>query len=57
MTQHYLGQGFDVVFDDDASGEAADLVCVKEEKHHLRLTLAHCKFTSGKTAGKRIKDV
>jgi superfamily II DNA or RNA helicase len=55
--QHYLGQAFDVVFDDDASGEAADLVCVKEEKDHLRLTLAHCKFTSGKTAGERIKDV
>ena len=55
--QHYLKLKFDVVFDDDRPGEAADLVCIKEEADHIRLTLAHCKFTKGKTAGERVVDI
>jgi superfamily II DNA or RNA helicase len=48
---------FDVVFDDDASGEAADLVCIKEGPDAIRVALVHCKFSGGATAGERIKDV
>ncbi|MEM9353663.1 MAG: DEAD/DEAH box helicase family protein, partial [Planctomycetota bacterium] len=34
---HYTsGGGFDLVFDDDSSGEAADLICMKEEETHIR---------------------
>jgi superfamily II DNA or RNA helicase len=55
--QRYLGLKFDVVFDDDKPGEAADLVCIKEETDHIRLSLVHCKFTKGKTAGERVVDV
>jgi superfamily II DNA or RNA helicase len=55
--QHYISGQFDVVFDDDASGEAADLVCLNEGPDFIRLVLAHCKFTKGATAGERIKDV
>lgn len=57
VAQQYVAAGFDVVFDDDASGEAADLVCLKVEDDHLRLALIHCKFSGGKTAGERVKDV
>jgi hypothetical protein len=39
-----------VVFDDDSAGEAADLVCLKEEVDHVRLALVHCKFSGGQTA-------
>lgn len=53
---HFLDGDFHVVFDDDSPGEAADLVCLKEEKDHIRLALIHCKFTPG-TGGVRIKDV
>jgi superfamily II DNA or RNA helicase len=53
--KHY--EDFDVVFDDDASGEAADLVCIKEEPDAIRVALAHCKFSGGTTAGERVKDV
>jgi len=54
--QHFIDGGFDVVFDDDAAGEAADLVCLKNEDDHIRLTLVHCKFAKA-PAGERVKDV
>jgi hypothetical protein len=53
---HYQKGGFEVVFDDDSAGEAADLICMKEEADRIRLALVHCKFTSPKP-GRRVKDV
>ena len=47
----------EVVFDDDAAGEAADLVCLKTEDEHIRLVLAHCKYFGSSAAGARVKDV
>ena len=55
--EQFISGGFDVVFDDDDAGEAADLVCFKEETDHIRLALVHCKFTTATTAGERVKDV
>lgn len=48
---------FDVIFNDDSAGEAADLVCLKEEEDHVLLKLIHCKFSAGETPGERVKDV
>lgn len=56
VAQHFMDGGFDIVFDDDSAGEAADLVCLKEEDDHIRLILIHCKFTRA-TAGQRVDDV
>jgi len=50
-------QSFDIVFDDDDAGEAADLVCIREETDRICLKLIHCKFTTSQSAGERIKDV
>jgi superfamily II DNA or RNA helicase len=55
--RHYIESGFDVVFDDDAAGEAADLVCMKIEDGFIRVAFVHCKFAGGATPGERIKDV
>lgn len=55
--KYYQDKSYDIVFDDDAPGEAGDLICLKEEGDRIRLALVHCKFTSGQTAGERIKDV
>jgi hypothetical protein len=55
--QRMIADGFEVVFDDDGPGEAADLVCMKEEADHIRLALVHCKFSGGGAAGARIEDV
>lgn len=56
-SRQFIDGHFEVVFDDDSAGEAADLVCLKEETEYIRLSLVHCKFTKGQTAGERIKDV
>lgn len=50
-------EGYDIVFDDDGSGEAADIVCIDEGEDNIRLVLFHCKFSGGEDSGQRIKDV
>lgn len=57
VASSYKDEGFDVVFNDDDAGEAADLVCLKEDEDRIRLVLAHCKFSGGATEGSRVKDV
>jgi superfamily II DNA or RNA helicase len=54
---HYNSGGFQVVFNDDDKGEAADLVCLKEEADSIRLALVHCKFSGAPDPGSRVKDV
>lgn len=55
--QSFIDGGYAVVFDDDDPGEAADLVCIKEEEEQIRLVLVHCKFSGGVDVGVRIADV
>lgn len=50
-------KGFEVIFDDDSAGEAADLVCFKEEEDYIRLILIHCKFSGAAEPSERVKDV
>ncbi|QOZ51547.1 DEAD/DEAH box helicase [Bradyrhizobium sp. CCBAU 53338] len=57
VAAHYRDEGFEVVFNDDDAGEAADLVCLKEEEESVRIVLTHCKFSGGATEGTRVKDV
>lgn len=57
VAQEYVNENFDVVFDDDSAGEAADLICLKEEEDAIRLVLIHCKFSGSADAGERIKDI
>ena len=54
---HYDAGGFRVIFNDDDKGEAADLLCLKEEDNRIRVALVHCKFSGGTDAGSRVKDV
>lgn len=55
----YLGenQTFDVLIDDDRSGEAADLVGIRVDGGDLHVTLVHCKYSSKPDAGSRLKDL
>ncbi|MCO6437322.1 MAG: DEAD/DEAH box helicase family protein [Phycisphaerae bacterium] len=55
--EHYRAGCFSVVFDDDSSGEAADLICMTEDDEHIRLALVHCKFTTSDEPGRRLKDI
>ncbi len=57
VCEEYLNQGFSVVFNDDAPGEAADVIAMKEQNEAIKLVLLHCKFTSSADPGQRFKDV
>jgi hypothetical protein len=46
-----------VIFDDDGSGEMADIVAIYEDADCIKFTLYHCKFSSESTPGCRVKDV
>jgi hypothetical protein len=48
---------FDVLVDDDGSGEIADLVGLRISDRELLVTLIHCKYSSAATAGARVEDL
>ncbi|WP_221620806.1 DEAD/DEAH box helicase [Actinomyces bowdenii] len=50
-------QTFDVLIDDDRSGEAADLVGIRVSGGDLHVTLVHCKYSSKPEAGSRLADL
>ncbi|MFI5799760.1 DEAD/DEAH box helicase [Streptomyces sp. NPDC051677] len=47
---------FDVLIDDDRSGEAADLVGLRIDGEYLDVTLVHCKY-SKRRPGARVEDL
>jgi hypothetical protein len=52
----------DLVFDDDSSGEAADVIAIKvvgglKTPERVEIELLHCKFSGAETAGARVKDL
>lgn len=49
--------GYDILFDDDRSGEAADIIAIKVLDQKLSVELYHCKFSSDKMPGARIEDL
>ncbi len=48
---------FQVVFDDDGSGEAADIIAIRDDVDGLHIHLYHCKFSSELKKGSRVKDL
>lgn len=48
---------YDVIFDDDQSNEAADVVAIRAEDPYLRVDLFHCKFSQRSQAGARVEDL
>ncbi|GAA0585743.1 DEAD/DEAH box helicase family protein [Kribbella sandramycini] len=48
---------WDVIVDDDGTGELADIVCLRSHGEKLYVLLAHCKYSSKATPGARIGDL
>ena len=49
---------YTVLFDDDASGEAADIIGIRcADDRVMKLCLVHCKFSSGDAPGARVDDM
>lgn len=52
-----IKDSYDIIINDDESGEAADLVCIKEYDDHILLSLYHCKFSATEKPGARLQDL
>ena len=48
---------YSVIFDDDGSGEIADIVAIAEEDDKIIVELYHCKYSKDKIPGARINDL
>lgn len=53
--------GYDVIFDDDGAGEAADIVAVRvddaDRPRRIDVELYHCKYSLGDAPGGRVDDL
>lgn len=59
IIERLIAQGdvYDVIFDDDGSGESADVVAMRLSGSKLTVHLHHCKFSSDPNAGARLDDL
>lgn len=48
---------WDIIVDDDGTGEIADLVALKEEDNRVVVHLVHCKYSSRPEVGARLDDL
>lgn len=48
---------YDIIFDDDGTGEVADVVGIRRSGRTLMIDLFHCKFSAGKAPGARVEDL
>jgi superfamily II DNA or RNA helicase len=48
---------WDLIIDDDGSGEIADIVAIRIDKEGLLIRLVHCKHSHSQTAGARVDDL
>lgn len=58
VIQHLKSKNeFSVIFDDDDSGEIADVIAISDEEERLVIHFYHCKYSMGKYPGSRISDL
>jgi len=56
MMKKLIDRGANIVFNDDNSGESADIVAIFKEDELVRFEMVHCKY-SKETAGARLSDL
>lgn len=49
--------GYDLIFDDDGSGEISDIIAIKVENETINIDLFHCKYSKKDLPGARIDDL
>ncbi|MFX3636683.1 MAG: DEAD/DEAH box helicase [Candidatus Pristimantibacillus sp.] len=57
LIQRLLNGDYDIIFDDDNAGEAADVVTFKVSDSKIHVEFFHCKFSHGSTPGARVADL
>lgn len=52
-----IKESYKIIFNDDGTGEIADLVAINEEKDHIQVDFYHCKYCNkGEKPGARVDD-
>ena len=58
VIKHVLSDAaWDIVIDDDGSGELADVVALRADETDLQVLLVHCKASKGTSPGHRLEDL
>ena len=57
VVQELRKEDFDVIFDDDGTGEFADVIAIKVRETVVEVLLCHCKYASTDTGKARLDDV
>lgn len=57
MIGRVLEEEWDIVIDDDGSGEVADIVCLRMIEGTLLMRLIHCKYSHADKPGSRVDDL
>lgn len=57
FTFNKIKESYKIIFNDDGSGEIADLVAINEEPDHIQVDFYHCKYCNkGEKPGARVDD-
>lgn len=57
VIEHLLAQPYDIVFDDDGTNEAADIIAIRINDNQMLVRLFHCKFAHAGQIGTRVEDL
>jgi len=57
VIRNLQNKDYDILFDDDGSGEIADVVGIKDQGDQVLIELYHCKYSKEKLPGSRIDDL
>jgi superfamily II DNA or RNA helicase len=57
VIRELMNGDYDIIFDDDDKGEAADVVAIRIEDHAIHVELYHCKFSGEERPGARLDDL
>lgn len=57
VIQKLMEDDYTIIFDDDDSGEAADVVAIRNADSAIEVDLYHCKFSGREFAGRRVGDL
>lgn len=57
VIQNIAVNEFDIIFNDDSSGEIADVITIVEKENQIQFEFYHCKYSSELVPGARVNDL
>lgn len=57
VIRELMESDYEVIFDDDGTGEAADVVAIEIQEEVIKIEFFHCKYSGGTSPGHRLEDL